>query len=70
MVEGDATMSSYVDAEGKARQSLSIRQRMLNPLPSFPLPGWCGDTDNFAGALDVLRRPYNPAAEDEQAGQQ
>ncbi len=29
MVEGDASMSSYVDAEGKARQGLNITQRML-----------------------------------------
>ncbi len=28
MVEGDASMSSYVDAEGKARQGLNITQRM------------------------------------------
>ncbi|KAK4114104.1 nucleic acid-binding protein, partial [Canariomyces notabilis] len=27
MVEGDATMSSYVDSEGKPRQGLNIRQR-------------------------------------------
>jgi single-stranded DNA-binding protein len=29
MVEGDASMSSYVDAEGKARQALNITQRMF-----------------------------------------
>lgn len=27
MVEGEATMSSYVDAEGKPRQGLNISQR-------------------------------------------
>lgn len=27
MVEGDATMASYVDAEGKPRQGLNISQR-------------------------------------------
>ncbi|KAH6627868.1 glucose inhibited division protein A-domain-containing protein [Chaetomium tenue] len=32
MVEGDASMSSYVDGEGKARQSLNIVQRNLEVL--------------------------------------
>jgi hypothetical protein len=33
MVEGDASMGSYTDAEGKPRQSLNITHRML--LPAF-----------------------------------
>ncbi|KAK4123684.1 single-strand binding protein family, partial [Parathielavia appendiculata] len=32
MVEGDATMSNYVDAEGKPRQGLNITQRNLEVL--------------------------------------
>ncbi|KAH6850252.1 glucose inhibited division protein A-domain-containing protein [Chaetomium sp. MPI-CAGE-AT-0009] len=40
MVEGDVSMSNYVDSEGKPRQALNITQRQL----------------------EVLRRPYNPAA--------
>ncbi len=28
MVEGDASMASYVDAEGKPKQALNITQRM------------------------------------------
>ena len=28
MVEGDVTMSNYVDGEGKPRQGLNIAQRM------------------------------------------
>ncbi|KAK3902036.1 glucose inhibited division protein A-domain-containing protein [Staphylotrichum tortipilum] len=40
MVEADASMSNYVDSEGKPRQGLNITQRNL----------------------EVLRRPFNPAA--------
>lgn len=58
MVEGEASMSSYVDAEGKPRQVLNITQRML---PSFVYSGWL-ETLTAAGNLDVLRRPYNPTA--------
>jgi hypothetical protein len=30
MVEGDAAMANYVDAEGKPRQALNITHRMLH----------------------------------------
>ncbi|GAB1320591.1 Mitochondrial Translation Optimization [Madurella fahalii] len=38
MVEGDASMSSYIDAEGKPRQALNITQRTLDVIrrPSNP----------------------------------
>ncbi|KAK4157239.1 single-stranded DNA-binding protein rim1, mitochondrial [Chaetomidium leptoderma] len=48
MVEGDASMASYVDAENKPRQALNIKQN----------------------SLEVLRRPFNPAAGEGEHGQQ
>ncbi|KAF6802380.1 ssDNA binding protein [Colletotrichum sojae] len=59
-VEGDASMSTYQDAEGKNRSSLNIIQRMF---PKNDLP--CRlrrDSDTPTGHIEVLRRPYTGAS--------
>lgn len=54
-VEGDAIMSTYNDAEGKTRSSLSIYQSKTSSLPCIP-------SDHYPNQfelenLEVLRRP-------------
>ncbi|KAK4106648.1 GIDA-domain-containing protein [Parathielavia hyrcaniae] len=62
MVEGDATMASYVDAEGKPRQALNIKQRNLDVLrrPFNPAnaPGSEGEQQQ-QGLDKPLRRPWD-----------
>lgn len=59
-VEGDASMGTYQDAEGKNRSSLNIIQRMFpkNDLPCRLLR----DSDTPTGHIEVLRRPYTGAS--------
>ena len=65
MVEGDAAIASYVDAEGKPRQALNVTHRML------PRPLSLLDTAlTIPGNLEVLRRPYNPATGEGEQQQQ
>lgn len=55
-VEGDATMNTYVDSEGKNRSALNIVERKFSP--SIPIPTLTASL----GKLEVLKRPEDAPA--------
>jgi single-stranded DNA-binding protein len=55
MVEGDVSMNSYTDGEGKPRQGLNITHRMLHR--DLKMTSML----TVLGNLEVLRRPYDPS---------
>jgi single-stranded DNA-binding protein len=61
MVEGDVSISSYEDADGKPRQGLNITQRRFCHM-ACSVEGRREKLTCWLGNLEVLRRPYNPAA--------
>jgi hypothetical protein len=55
-VEGDATMSTYLDSEGKNRSALNIVERKFSssiPTPALTAP---------SGKLEILKRPEDAPA--------
>ncbi|KAK4242630.1 glucose inhibited division protein A-domain-containing protein [Achaetomium macrosporum] len=61
MVEGDVSISSYVDAEGKPRQGLNVKQRNLEVLRR-PASHYTGAAENEGEGLGrpLRRQPHRP----------
>jgi hypothetical protein len=55
-VEGDATMNTYVDSEGKNRSALNIVERKYSPFISTPMLMF------LSGKLEILKRPEDVPA--------
>src|SRR3954469_3168153 len=63
LVEGDARLRTYDDAEGKSRTSLNVIQRMS---PSSFIPQHPSLMYSVAGYIEVLKRPFNADQESQQ----